>query len=267
MLLDFWSIFALYLALGSVVGVMAGLLGIGGGLLVVPALLWLLPQAGVDSNIAMQMALGTSLATIIFTSSSSALNHLRLGNVEVALIKSLAPGVIIGGFIGSYLTELIPTQYLPKLFGMIVLLLALQMLLALKLTATRAMPSLIKLAASGGVIGVISSLAGIGGGSLTVPYLSFHGVDMRKAIGSSSLCGTLIAIAGMIGFVIHGASADNLPSMSIGYIYLPALCGVSITSMLTTKVGARLASHLPTPTLKKIFAVFLVFIGSKMFLG
>ncbi|MDD9177467.1 sulfite exporter TauE/SafE family protein [Aliivibrio finisterrensis] len=267
MSVDFWSIFALYLALGSVVGVMAGLLGIGGGLLVVPALLWLLPQAGIDATIAMQMALGTSLATIIFTSSSSAWNHLRLGNVEVGLIKSLAPGVILGGFIGSYLTELIPAHYLPKVFGVIVLLLALQMLLALKFTATRIMPSPLKVATSGGVIGIVSSLAGIGGGSLTVPYLSFHGVEMRKAIGSSSLCGTLIAIAGMIGFVIHGVNVENLPPMSLGYVYLPALCGISFTSILTTRVGAKLASHLPTPTLKKIFAVFLVFIGSKMFLG
>ncbi|MFA1562060.1 sulfite exporter TauE/SafE family protein [Aliivibrio fischeri] len=267
MTVDFGSLFVLYLLLGSIVGVMAGLLGIGGGLLVVPALLWLLPQAGIDHSIVMQMALGTSLATIILTSSSSALNHLRLGNVEVALIRSLAPGVIAGGFLGSYVAELIPSQYLPKVFGIIVLLLALQMLLALKFTATRTMPSPLKIVASGGVIGVVSSLAGIGGGSLTVPYLSFHGVEMRKAIGSSSLCGTLIALAGMIGFILHGVQVTNLPSMSLGYVYLPALCGIGVTSILTTRIGAKLTSHLPTSTLKKIFAIFLVFIGSKMFLG
>lgn len=267
MVISVWELFALYLALGSIVGVMAGLLGIGGGLLVVPALLWLLPQAGISSDIVMQMALGTSLATIILTSASSALNHLRLGNVEFKLIKGLAPSVIVGGFLGSYAAELIPSQYLPKVFGVIVLLLALQMLLALKFTATRPLPSPLKVGISGGFIGVISSLAGIGGGSLTVPYLNFHGVEMRKAIGSSSLCGMLIAMAGMIGFIIHGAQVSDLPPMSLGYVYLPALCGVGLTSIFTTRIGAKLTSYLPTPTLKKIFAVFLVFIGTKMFLG
>lgn len=267
MSVDVGSLFGLCLLLGSVVGVMAGLLGIGGGLLVVPALLWLLPQAGIDHSIVMQMALGTSLATIILTSSSAALNHLRLGNVEVGLIRSLAPGVITGGFIGSYVAELVPSQYLPKIFGVIVLLLALQMLLALRFTATRVMPSPFKVAASGGIIGIISSLAGIGGGSLTVPYLSFHGIEMRKAIGSSSLCGTLIALSGMIGFIIHGVQATQLPPMSLGYVYLPALCGIGITSIITTRIGAKLTSYLPTSTLKKIFAIFLVFIGSKMFFG
>ncbi len=265
--MDFFYIFILYLLLGSFVGVMAGLLGIGGGLIVVPALLWLLPQAGVDSNIAMQMALATSLATIIFTSSSSSLNHLRLNNIDINVVKRLAPGVIIGGFIGSYLAELIPAQYLTKVFAIIVFLLALHMLFALKLTAARAMPSALFVTLSGGVIGIISSLAGIGGGGLTVPYLNFYGVEMRKAIGCSSLCGTLLATAGMIGFIIHGVDAVNLPSMSLGYVYLPALCGITITSIFTTKIGAKLTTHLPTTTLKKIFAVFLVFIGSKMFLG
>ena len=264
--LSLW-LFGMCLLLGSVVGVMAGLLGIGGGLLVVPALMWLLPRAGIDPNIVMHIALATSLASIILTSGSSALNHVRLGNVQFDLIKGLIPGVVVGGLVGSYIAELTPVDYLPKVFGVIVLLLAMQMLLSMKISATREMPGIAGSAMSGGVIGVVSSLAGIGGGSLTVPYLSMHGIEMRKAIGSSSLCGTFIAIAGMTGFIFHGLSAENLPQLSIGYVYLPALIGIVATSMLTTRFGARLATQLPTPTLKKVFAVFLIFIGSKMFIG
>lgn len=264
--LSLW-LFGMCLLLGSVVGVMAGLLGIGGGLLVVPALMWLLPRAGIDPDIVMHIALATSLASIILTSGSSALNHVRLGNVQFGLIKGLIPGVVVGGLVGSYIAELTPVEYLPKVFGAIVLLLAVQMLLSMKISATRSMPGVAGSVVSGGVIGIVSSLAGIGGGSLTVPYLSMHGIEMRKAIGSSSLCGTFIAIAGMTGFIFHGLSAENLPQLSIGYVYLPALIGIVTTSMLTTRFGARLATQLPTPTLKKVFAVFLIFIGSKMFIG
>jgi len=117
------------------------------------------------------------------------------------------------------------------------------------------------------VIGVVSSLAGIGGGSLTVPYLSWHGVEMRRAIGCASLSGALIAVAGMMGFIAAGIGDETLPAMSIGYVYLPALMGIVMTSMITTRYGAALVSRLPTMTLKKIFAVFLLFISAEMFLG
>ncbi|KII77439.1 sulfite exporter TauE/SafE family protein [Vibrio renipiscarius] len=254
------------LLLGSFVGVMAGLLGIGGGLIVVPALLILLPQAGIDAAITMNIALATSLATIIVTSGSSALNHLKLGNVDMFVIKWLMPGVVIGGFIGANLAEWIPSHYLPKVFGIIVLCLALQMLLSMKSTTQRNMPSSQVTTFYGSLIGLVSSLAGIGGGSLSVPFLNRHGVEMRKAVGSSSVCGCVLAISGMIGFVLNGYSAENLPAYSIGYVYLPALAAIASTSMLTTRIGARLATSLPTAVLKKIFAVFLMFVAGTMLL-
>lgn len=256
-----------FLALGSFVGVMAGLLGIGGGLIVVPALVsWLLPQVGVNDNIMMHVALGTSLATIILTSGASAFNHLKLGNVDLFVVKWLLPGVVIGGGVGSFIADAIPSQYLIKVFGIIVLMLALQMLISIKATKVYPMPSQPVTLLSGSAIGVLSTLAGIGGGSLTVPFLSRHGVDMRKAIGSSSVCGCVIAIAGMGGFVLNGAQADGLPEYSLGYVYLPALFGIVATSMLTTRLGAKLASRLPTAVLKKIFALFLLFIACRMLL-
>lgn len=256
----------LMLVLGAFVGVMAGLLGIGGGLIVVPALLILLPQAGIDAAITMNIALATSLSTIIVTSGSSALNHLKLGNVDMFVIKWLMPGVVIGGFIGANIAEWIPAHYLPKVFGIIVLCLALQMLLTMKSTTQRNMPSSGLTTLYGSGIGLVSSLAGIGGGSLSVPFLNRHGVEMRKAVGSSSVCGCVLAISGMIGFILNGYSADNLPDYSVGYVYLPALLAIASTSMLTTRIGAKLATSLPTAVLKKIFALFLMFVAGTMLL-
>ncbi|WP_114766162.1 sulfite exporter TauE/SafE family protein [Vibrio rhodolitus] len=256
----------LLLLLGGFVGVMAGLLGIGGGLIVVPALVVLLPKAGIDPSITMNIALATSLSTIIVTSGSSALNHLKLGNVDMFVVKWLMPGVVIGGFVGANVAEWIPSEYLPKVFGVIVLLLALQMLLSIKSTTERTMPPSGITMGYGAGIGIISSLAGIGGGSLSVPFLNRHGVEMRKAVGSSSVCGCVIAISGMTGFILHGYSAENLPNYSVGYVYLPALAAIASTSMLTTKVGAKLATSLPTAALKKIFALFLMFVAGTMLL-
>ncbi|CAH8204967.1 sulfite exporter TauE/SafE family protein [Vibrio aestuarianus] len=256
----------LLLLLGSVVGFMAGLLGIGGGLIVVPALLFLLPIAGIAPELSMHIALATSLATIIITSGSSALNHLKLGNVDMFVVKWLMPGVIVGGFMGSIVAEVIPTQYLPKVFGVIVFILAIQMFLSIKATPSRSMPNAWVTMLCGSAIGVVSSLAGIGGGSLSVPFLNRHGVEMRKAVGSSSVCGCVIAVSGMIGFILHGYQVDNLPQYSLGYVYLPALVAIASTSILTTRIGARYASQLPTVVLKKIFSIFLMCIAATMLL-
>ncbi|WP_318465046.1 sulfite exporter TauE/SafE family protein [Photobacterium leiognathi] len=259
-------LFGMCLLLGSVVGLLAGLLGIGGGLLVVPALVWLLPKAGIASHLVMHIALATSLASIVMTSMASARNHFKLGNIDFSVVKFLAPGIIAGGLSGSVVAEIIPSHYLPKVFAVIVLCLAIQMLLSMKVVNDKPLPSSPVCAVSGGVIGLISSLAGIGGGSLTVPYLSYFGVEMRRAIGTSSLVGLLIAISGMIGFIYAGVGSESLPKYSVGYVYLPALIGIAATSMIATRYGAALVSRLPTPTLKKLFAVLLLVISIKMFL-
>nr|WP_275113974.1 sulfite exporter TauE/SafE family protein [Psychromonas antarctica] len=257
---------ALLLALGAVVGVLAGLLGIGGGLQVVPALVFILPMTGIAPELVMHFALATSLATIILTSGSSAINHIKLGNVDLFVVKWLIPGVIIGGFLGSFIADLIPSQYLTKVFAVIVLLLALQMFSSILIVTARSMPNRFFTAVSGIIIGSLATLAGIGGGALTVPFLNRHGIEIRKAIGTSAVCGGIIALSGMLGFIWHGTHADNLPPYSIGYVYLPALLCISGTSIFTTKYGARLASYLPSHILKRIFALFLVLISITMFL-
>ncbi len=259
-----YELIGMLLCLGGIVGIMSGLLGIGGGLIVVPALVLLLPSFGISAELVMQIALATSLASIIITSGSSALNHLKLGNVDMYVIKWLMPGVVIGGLFGAYIAEWIPSQHLPKVFAGIVMALAIQMFLSIKSTTVRPMPNALTTVFCGSGIGMVSSLAGIGGGSLSVPFLSRHGVEMRKAVGSSSVCGCVIAISGMVGFIFHGAKVDALPQYSVGYVYLPALIAIASTSMLTTKVGAKLASTLPTAVLKKVFALFLLFVSVTM---
>lgn len=259
-------LFGVCLVLGAGVGLLAGLLGIGGGLVIVPVLSVLLPWAGIPAHLVMPMALATSLASIVITSSSSAYTHYRLGNVRFSAIKFLLPGLLFGGFIGSVIADITPAEHLARIFGTIVLLLALQMALSLRITTFKPLPSPLCSVFSGGFIGMISSLAGIGGGSLTVPFLHYHGLNMRNAIGSASLCGVFLASSGLLGFVFFGLTQSTiLPSYSIGYVYLPALLGIVMTSVFTTRFGAKIASRLPTQIIKRIFAVFLLLVGLGMF--
>ncbi len=260
-------VFLVCLLVGSVVGILAGLLGIGGGLLVVPALTMLLPLLDLDADIVMPMALATSLASIVLTSSASALNHWRAGNIQRKAVILLLPGMLIGGGVGSSLADWIPTELLPKIFAFIVLFLAIQMLLSLRVTAARPFPHWLSGMFAGGVIGTVSTLAGIGGGSLTVPYLNVHGVEIRRAIGCSAITGAAIAVAGMIGFIAHGYGSDGLPEFSVGYVYLPAWAGIVLMSTNMSRFGVRMVSRWPTQKLKRFFALFLFVISFKMFLG
>ncbi|RXJ73790.1 hypothetical protein CS022_07225 [Veronia nyctiphanis] len=258
-------IFLTCLALGSVVGLLAGLLGIGGGLLVVPALTFLFPLVDIVPDQVMPMALATSLASIVLTASSSARSHYKMGNVDIRVIRTLLPGILIGGLLGSALADMMPTEILPKVFGGIVLLLAIQMLISMRFKSSAALPDKFGNLIGGTGIGVTSSLAGIGGGSLIVPYLSYFGVEMRRAIGSASLCGVFLAISGMTGFIFFGFHHhEPLPPYSIGYVYLPALLGIVSTSVLTTGYGARLATQLPVDAIKKVFALFLICVAFTM---
>lgn len=251
--------------LGSVVGLLAGLLGIGGGLIIVPALSLLLPWAGVADEVAMPMALATSLSSIVITSFSSARSHHRLGNLEFPAIYTLLPGLLLGGCMGGVIANAMSSSHLSKLFGVIVLLLSLQMLLSIRFKANHPLPSKWRGSLIGVGIGTISSLAGIGGGSLVVPYLNYHGVEMRKSIGTASFCGMFLALFAMLSFILFGInSAQSLPAFSLGYVYLPALAGIVTTSVLTTSLGAKLTSMLPTQTIKRFFALFLFVVGTSM---
>lgn len=261
------EIILICLALGAVVGFLAGLFGIGGGLIIVPALSYILPMVGLPNNYVMSMALGTSFATIVITAFSAAHRHHKLGNVDWNVSKFFIPALMISVFLSGFVVTQIPKANMAKIFAVIVLFLALKMLFSLKKTdqVTKPITPQSTLIA-GGIIGAISSMAGIAGGAFIVPYLNGRGIEMKRAIGTSSFCGALLGVAGSLSFILSGWGIANLPSYSLGYVYLPALLGITLTSFFTSKLGASAANVLPVPVLKKAFAVLLVCIAINMFL-
>jgi len=253
-----------YCAIGAVAGVLAGLLGIGGGLVIVPVLIYTLTLQRVDHEMVMHMALATSMASIIFTSISSFMSHHRRGAVRWDIVKKITPGILIGTFLGSCLASAMPTRWLKAVFVVFLYIMAWQMLAKKKPKAARDLPGLLGFSATGGGIGVLSSLVGIGGGSLSVPFMLWCNVVVHHAIGTSAAIGLPIAIAGTIGYIWNGWRAVGLPVYSLGYVYLPACLGIAVFSMLTAPLGVRLAHRLPVDTLKRVFAALLLVLATKM---
>lgn len=261
---NFLLIFAICLVLGSLVGFLAGLLGIGGGLIIVPALLYILPWVGITSSQLTHVAIATSLSTIILTSLSSATAHHKRGNIPWALFKPILPGIIIGALSAGFVSELIPSDQLQQAFAVFVVLMAIQMAFPFKSKGEGQLPANGVLFIVSVMIALIAGMMGIGGGVLLVPFLSFCGLQMKQAVGFSSATGFLIAIAGTTGYVVAGFDAPDLPSGTLGYIYLPALFGIIISSMIFAPLGVKAASTLPTSKLKKAFAGLLFIVGLKM---
>jgi hypothetical protein len=259
----------IFLATGAIAGVLAGLFGVGGGLIMVPALAWVLPQQGVSSDIYMQVAIGTSLAVIGATSISSTLSHHRRGGVLWPVFVRVAPGLVGGALAGAYVAHALSGLTLQRVVGVGAVLVSIQMFMDFKpkgLTRLPA-PGSIELFSAGGIIGLLSSLIGIGGGSLTVPYLSLRGVEMRQAVGTAAACGMPIAWGGAAGFVAAGWGHAGLPAWSLGYVSLGGFLGLAAASVITAPLGARLAHRLSPALLKRSFALLLVVIGLKMLLG
>ncbi len=253
-----------YVLAGAAAGLAAGLLGVGGGLVVVPVLAWSFARLGFDPGQIMHLALGTSLAVIVPTAVSSLRAHHRRGAVRWDLFRALGPGVAAGALAGAGLAHLFSTQALKVFFGLFELAVAVQMGLDLRPRGGRALPGAPALAAAGGGIGVLSALAGIGGGTLTVPFLAWCRVPVHQAVATSAACGLPIAAAGALGFIATGWARPGLPAWSAGYVHLPALAAVATASVLTAPVGARLAHRLPPRTLRRVFAVVLAVLGARM---
>jgi uncharacterized membrane protein YfcA len=254
----------IYCALGAVAGLLAGLLGIGGGTVVVPMLVFALSWQNVPSDIIIHMAIGTSLGSIMFTAISSSLAHHKHGAVDWYVFKYIALGILVGTYTGSFIAARIPARYLQMFFVVFLYYVATNMLLNKKPNPSRTLPGFTGMSCAGIVIGLISSLVGIGGGTLSVPFLVWHNVDMRRAIGTSAAIGFPIAFAGCMGFITNGWNVAGLPEYSLGFIYLPALAGIVAVSMLTAPIGAGIAHKLPIPQLKKFFACFLYVVATKM---
>ncbi len=256
----------MYLSLGALAGLSAGLLGIGGGLIIVPALLVIWQLSGIDNPWLMQMAIATSLASIVFTSISSVRAHHRRGAVLWPQVWQLTPGILLGAGLGAMQASWLPGQWLKMGFGIFELLVAAQMAFQLRPESRRGLPGGLGMGVAGVVTGWVSALMGIGGGTLTVPFLSGCNVAMQKAIATAAACGLPIAVAGSFTYVLMGWNVEGLPA-ALGFVHLPALLGVVVTSVLFAPLGARLAHRLSGPALKRVFALFLALLGLWMLLG
>lgn len=256
-----------FLLLGAVAGMVAGLFGVGGGLVIVPTLLWVFNRHAMDHAIVMHLAIGTSLATIIVTSISSVYAHNKRKAVHWSLFFMLTPGIVLGAWLGAAAADQLSSVWLQKIFALFTILVALHLVLDVDFGSHRNIPGRAGMTTAGIVIGMISSIVGIGGGSMTVPFLHWNGVDMRSAIATSSACGFSIALAGTIGFVVAGLGEQGLPVGSSGYVYWKAMPWIVVTTFLFAPLGAGLAHSIPVRTLKWLFALLLFFVGISLMQG
>ncbi|WP_027179925.1 sulfite exporter TauE/SafE family protein [Maridesulfovibrio bastinii] len=262
-----FTILLTFIILGAVAGILAGLLGIGGGLVIVPILVFSFTPLGFPQEHLMHMALGTSMASIIFTSISSSMAHHKRGAVRWSIFKSITPGIIVGTFLGTCLASVMNTTLLKSIFVIFLYYVASQMLLNIKPKPTRTMPGTVGMFGSGGVIGAVSSLVGIGGGTLCVPFMTFCNIEMHTAVGTAAAIGLPIALAGTAGYIWNGIGVAGVPDWSIGYVYLPALIGIVAASMFTAPFGVKLSHSLPVSKLKKVFAVLLIVVATRMLIS
>ena len=256
-----------YLLTGAMAGLLAGLLGVGGGVIIVPMLAWLFAQHGFAADTLMQYAVGTSLAAIIPTALSSTLTHQRLGSVLWPLARRMLTGLLPGALFGAWLATQISSTLLGQFFGIFMLLMALKLIAGFKPAPARILPGAIALAGTGSVIGLVSALLGIGGGSMSVPFLLCCGHNIRMAVGTSAALGFPIAVAGTGGFIVNGLATAAQPGLNSGYVYWPAVVGVVLASVALAPVGARLVQHVPQQTLQHLFALLLIILGLKMLYG
>lgn len=256
-----------YLAVGALVGFLAGLLGIGGGLVIVPALTFLFIAQGFPQTHLLHLALGTSLASIMFTSVASLRAHHAHGAINWRIVRIITPGIIAGTLGGSLVASRLSSLVLAVFFTGFVCLAATQILLDIKPRPTRQLPGRLGMFIAGTVIGIISSLAAIGGAVMSVPFMLNCNVKTHNAIGTAAAIGFPIAASGTAGYILSGMAQKSLPPLSLGFVYLPAVLWLVIASVLTAPLGAKLAHRLPVDKLKKILAVLLYLIAAKMLAG
>jgi uncharacterized membrane protein YfcA len=258
--------YIIYLLLGVFAGILSGLFGIGGGLVIVPTLLFCFKYtSAIPNDLAIFMAIGTSLSIILVTVTNSAFNHYKKGGVDKSVVLKLLIPIIIGTASGGYLSSTLEAKTLEIIFAIYVTLVSFKMLLEKKIEAEiKHTPTPMYLVV-GYIIGLKSAILGIGGGTISIPFLSWRGFPMKKAVGVSATLGIPIALVGSISYILSGMKVTNLPEMSLGYIYLPAFFGVICTSAYFAKIGAKLSHSLPQDKMKKIFVLFLFIIAAKTF--
>lgn len=255
----------IFIVLGIFVGFMAGLLGIGGGGIMVPVLTTIFIYQGFAMDHVVHIALGTSMACIMVTSFSSLRAHHANGAVIWKLVKTMAPAIVLGTFLATFIAAQISSKGLAIFFSVFMAYVASQMFRSKKIQASGSVAGTAELSLVAFCIGAVSALVSIGGGSLTVPYLNWRNIDIRRAIGTSAALGFPIAVTGTLGYLINGLAADSVnPEYTVGFVYLPAVLLVTIPSFFTAPIGAKLTQTLPVKTLKKMFGMLLLLLSVKM---
>jgi len=253
-----------YLAIGAFAGFFAGMLGIGGGAIMVPLLVMLFEAQHLPRAHILHLAVGTAMATILFTSVSSVRAHAVRGVIRWDIAWKITPGILAGGLVGSGVASFIPTAVFAALFTAVIYIAATTMLLDRKPKASRQPPGLAGMFAAGFVISAASAFAAVGGAFMTVPFMLWCNVPMLQAIGTAAVIGFPIALSGTIGFVATGLREAGLPPYTVGFVYLPALAGIVVASVLMAPLGAATAHRLPTVWLRRIFAVLFYIIATRM---
>lgn len=258
-----WIIGAL-LCVGAVTGFLAGLLGVGGGMMLVPVMTMLFGFAGFPADQIIKIALATALTTILFTSIGSVRAHHKGGKVRWEIARVMGAGAFIGTFIGAHLVDAIKSQWLALFFAVFVGYSAIGMFRVSRPVPSRQLPGPAVLGAFGALIGLVSSLVGAGGAFISTPYLVRCNVSMHQAIGTSAALGFPIAAGGLIGYIAAGLDVPNMPPFTLGYIYLPALLACAVASLITAPMGARTAHRTNVATLRRVFAVILLMLATYM---
>ena len=259
--MQWWII---YLLMGLFVGFFAGLLGIGGGLILVTVMVYLFTLQGFPADRLLHLALGTSITSIVFTSISSLQAHHKHGAVRWDILHTAVPGLVIGTLLGTVVADQLKSKYLAIFFVIFVYFSAVQMFANVKPKPTRQLPGKAGMTGVAVIVGIVSSLVGVGGGVITIPLMSLCNVPMRQVIGTSAALGLPIAVAGTVGFIVTGLGKEHLPALSFGYVYLPALAGIVIGTFVTVPWGAKMAHTMPVTRLKKIFAIILFILATRM---
>jgi uncharacterized membrane protein YfcA len=256
-----WASFPI---LGMLAGLLAGMFGIGGGLVIVPALTVIFGLYDMVPDYRMHVAIGTSLGTIVFTSVSSLLAHHRRGAVLWPTVRKLVPGILAGGLAGAFLADAISNDALRGLFGVFVVVISLYIVVGKRPPAGGGLPGMPGHLLAGVLIGIVSALTGIGGGAVTNPFLIWRGVDMRNSVATSAACTLPVALASAAGFIVTGLGVEGLPAGSTGYIYWPAVAGITLGSTALAPLGARIAHTIDVENLRRGFALLLMLVGARM---
>ncbi len=253
-----------YAALGVFVGFFSGLLGIGGGSMIVPVVGLTFVAFGFSPEQVLHLSLGTSLAAMVLATASGTRAHHHHGAVRWDIVKGLAPGIAVAGLAAGAIARAVPIAFLKGFFLCFMAYVAYQIIFGLKPKPGHKLPGWIGMAAVGTAIGGLSSLAGVGGAMLSVPFMMYCNVSFLHAIGTSAAISLVVAVAGSVGFILAGVGEPGLPPGSLGYVYVPAFLGISLTSIFFAPIGAKVAHRMPVDRLKKVFALFLLILAAKL---